>query len=348
MREFTVFTEDVRRNIVSRSNLPFKNYIGQDSAIERILDLVYQGYSNQYHVVPENLMFAGPPSTGKTTLAKMLSETLNTPAVFTDANQVNGGVNNGNIKVPRGVDTVIHLILDAWNKTLHGPLRAKKSGSFKTYEALPMMVFIDEIHGLGRKAADALLKATERNDGILFGKDTVVDCKNITWVGATTDWGKLPPAFRTRFLRVDLESPTYDEVVQIVKLNNQNFDMETCKRIVFYGSLIPREALAFARSVKRYVERFGGTPESCVWACAQREGIDQWGLHRKRIEILTALKESDLNLRNLSAAIGCKGEEVTDHWLPPLLFAKPALVKFNRPDYSITQEGLEELNKRGI
>lgn len=348
MREFTVFPEDVRRRVVSRPNLPFKDYVGQDAAVERMLDLVYQGFSNKYHAVPENLMLAGPPSTGKTTIVKMLVETLRTPAVFTDSNQVNGGVNIGEVRIPRGVDTVIHLILDAWARTLRGPLPALKAGSFSTYTVPPMVVFIDEIHGLGRKAADALLKATERNDGMLFGRDTVMNCKNVTWVGATTDWGKLPPAFRTRFLRIDLESPTYDDVVKIVQLNHQNLDLETCKKIVFYGSLIPRETLAFARSVKRYAERIGSTPDACVWACAQREGIDQWGMHKKRVEILTALKNVSLNLRNLSAAISCEGEEVTDHWLPPLLFSKPSLVKFDQPNYSITQEGLKELHKRGI
>lgn len=348
MREFTLFPAEVRREVVKRKNLPFKNYVGQDSAVEKILDLVYQGYSNKHHIVPENLMLAGPPSTGKTTIVKMLVKALGTPAVITDSNQVNGGVSVGEVKVPRGVDTVIHLILDAWARTIRGPLAALKAGSFYTYVVPPMVVFIDEIHGLGRKAADALLKATERSDGMLFGRDTVMDCKNVTWVGATTDWGKLPPAFRTRFLRVDLEPPTYDEVVQIVQLNNEDLDNKTCKEIVFYGSLIPREALAFARSVKRYAERVGDNPSTCVWACAQREGIDQWGMHKKRIEILTALKNSSLNLRNLSAAVNCAGEEVTEHWLPPLLFSKPALVHFDRPDYSITAEGLKELNKRGI
>lgn len=346
MRKFLVFSEDARRSIVARENLAFKDYVGQTSAVERLLDLVYQGYSNERHAVSENVMLAGPPSTGKTTLVKMFVESLQTPAVFTDSNQINGGVFAGNKKVPRGVDTVMHLMLDAWAKTPFGAFTGKKSGSFTSYEVPPMVVFLDEIHGLGRQTADALLKATERSDAMLFGRDAVMNCKNVTWVGATTDWGKLPPAFRTRFMRIDLEPPTPDEVVHIVKLNYPMLSMETCKKIVFYGSLVPRETLAFARSVQRHASRYGQEVGDCVWDCAQREGIDQWGMHRKRVEILKVLKEANLNLRNLSAAISCEGEEVTKHWLPPLLFTRPPLVKFDSQNYSITQTGLEELAKR--
>jgi Holliday junction resolvasome RuvABC ATP-dependent DNA helicase subunit len=347
MRNFLVFSEDARRSIVAREHLPFKDYVGQVSAVERLLDLVYQGYSNEHHAVSENVMLAGPPSTGKTTLVKMFVESLQIPAVFTDSNQINGGVFAGDKKVPRGVDTVMHLMLDAWSRTPFGVFSGKKTGSFTAYDVPPMVVFLDEIHGLGRQTADALLKATERADAMLFGRDSVMNCKNVTWVGATTDWGKLPPAFRTRFMRIDLEPPTSDEVVHIVKLNYPVLSMETCRKIVFYGSLVPRETLAFARSVQRYAERSGQKTEDCVWECAQREGIDQWGMHKKRLEILKVLKETNLNLRNLSAAISCEGEEVTKHWLPPLLFARPPLVKFDSQNYSITQTGLEELAKRG-
>jgi Holliday junction resolvasome RuvABC ATP-dependent DNA helicase subunit len=349
MREFVLHDERPRRILCSRPATAFKDYVGQDASVERLLDLVYQGFSNQYHIVEENIMLAGPPSTGKTTLAKMLADTLKTPAVFTDANQVNGGVNVGGVKVPGGADTVIHLMLDSWARYIyHRPPQPMKAGSFTIYIAPPTLVFIDEIHGLGRKTADALLKATERNDAMLFGKSEVINCKNITWVGATTDWGRLPSAFRTRFTRIDLEPPTFDEVVQIVKLNNPGFGNETCKKIVFYGSLVPREALAFARSVQRYADRMGKKPSECVWECAQREGIDQWGMRKKRLDILQTLRHAPMNLRNLSVAIACEGEEVVRHWMPPLLFAKPPLVKFDRLNYSITDEGLKELVKRGL
>lgn len=345
---FLVYDEPLRRMLCKRENTVFKNYIGQDGAVERILDLLYQGYSHSEHLVAENVMLAGPPSTGKTTLVKLLCESLMIPVVLTDANQVNSGISLGDKKISSGSDTILHLILDLFART-DQPLQGVMAGSFAVYTAPVMAIFVDEIHGLKRKTADALLKATERNDGMLFGKDCVVDCRNVLFIGATTSWGKLHSAFTTRFLRVDLISPTEDEVTKIVKINNPDFSDELCDEVVFYGSLVPREALAFARSIRRHAERSGDRLTNCVWACAQREGIDQWGMRRQRVQILQALKNSPngLNLRNICAAISCESEEVVTHWLPPLLFSKPPMVAYDGSVYSLTDFGESELIKRG-
>jgi Holliday junction resolvasome RuvABC ATP-dependent DNA helicase subunit len=295
-------------------------------------------------------MLAGPPSAGKTHIVKVLATEIGTPLVTTDAYQLNAGVNIAGKAIAGGPDTLIHLIHDAWAKSVHGPLDGVQHGSFAYYELPAMQVFIDEIHGLRRKCADALLKATERADAKLFGKNSVMDCRNVLWIGATTDWGKLPPAFRTRFMRVDLFPPTADEVAQIVKLNNRDWDDALCEQVVFYGSTVPREALAFARSVRRYSDRLGQPPHACVMGAAKREGIDQWGMRKQRLNILVALNANPagLILRSLSAAVGMAPDEVVNHWLPGLMFANPPLVYSDRTGYHITADGKAELVKRGI
>jgi Holliday junction resolvasome RuvABC ATP-dependent DNA helicase subunit len=346
---FYVFGDaSARRAACTRCITPFNDYVGQDGAVERLLDLAYQAYSNPYHLVEENVMLAGPPSTGKTTVVKMLVKMLGTPSVITNSNQVSAGISIAGNNVSGGPDTIIHLILDAWAKE-RKPLSGVQAGNFAVYELPPMTVFIDEIHGLKRKTADALLQATERADGMLFGRDAVMDCKKVLWIGATTDWGKLPPAFRTRFMRIDLEPPTPEDVARIVS-NNTKWDINTSRKIVFYGSIVPREALAFARTVERYAKRAGGHPADCIWACAQREGIDQWGMKRQRVDILKVLasNQSGLILRNLSSAINCESDEVVKYWLPPLLFSKPPLVMVERGAYLLTETGRSELSKRGF
>lgn len=345
MKQFVVSDEAFRRAACNRLLTPFRKCVGQDAAVEKLLDLAYQGFSDPYHAVPENVMLAGPPSTGKTTLVKWLVKMLDTPAVFTDSTQLNSGVNFADKKIPGGPDTAIHLILDAWARTQY-PLQAKQAGSFAVYQLPPMTVFIDEIHGIKRKTADSLLKATERADGMLFGSKAVMNCKKVLFVGATTDWGKLPPAFRSRFNRVDLQPPTQDEVAQIVFNHNSDWDVNVCKKVVFFAGCVPREALAFARNVRRHRERTGENIETAVKTCAQREGIDQWGLHRQRLDLLKTLNKGDKILRDLGIALHCEGEEVVKHWLPPLL--NQGWVYNDQGTYSLTETGKHELRKRDI
>lgn len=347
--QFMVLPEGLRRAVCDRTVSQWKTYIGQDAAVERLLDIQYQALSNPEHLVPENIMLAGPPSAGKTHLVKVLASGISTPLVTTDAYQLNAGVNINGKAVAGGPDTLIHLIHEAWAKTCYGPLEGYKAGNFAMYHLPPMMVFIDEIHGLRRNTADALLKATERGDGQLFGKNCVMDCKKVLFIGATTDWGKLPPAFRTRFQRIDLYPPAPEEVAKIVKLNNPEWGDEMCRKVVFYGSTVPREALAFARSVKRFADRKGVPAQDCIWEAAQREGIDQWGMRKQRVDILRALSlaPDGLILRSLSAAVNLEPDEVVKHWLPGLMFFKPPLVRNERSRYFITDAGVAELRKRG-
>ncbi len=346
---FMTLNEECKQVYLQRNLSPFRDYIGQDAAISKLADYVYQAYSDPYHVCRENIMLVGPPSAGKTACAERFGKWLGSaiPKILTDANQVNGGVQVGDRVFRGGADTLIYLML-AGTAQQDEPVPAQMVGALRLYKLLPTVVFIDEIHGLARKTADSLLKATERSDGMLFGKDSVVDCKNVTWIGATTDWGKLPPAFRSRFSagRIDLLPLTPTQVAQVVQVNMQ-WDMAVCVEVVKYAGLVPREVLGFARAVQRYAERSSRPPQKCVWEVAQREGIDQFGMRRQRLAILTALQSAPagLLLRQLAQAIGVQPEELTQEWLPPMLTG--GLVEYDTR-YYLSDKGRAELVKRGL
>ena len=346
--EFCVFSEEVRRVTATREYSNFANYVGQDDAVEQLLDLVYSALSDKYHRVAENVMFAGPPSTGKTYLSTLLANSIGTPILITDASQINAGVTFADKRIAGGPDTLAHLIQMLW-ASKGRPLQGVPAGSFKLFHVPPMIIFIDETHGLTRKSTDALLKATERADGKLFCRNSVLDCSNVLFIGATTSWGKLHPAFQTRFRRIDLVAPTAGEVAKIVQMNTK-WDLETCKKVVFYGSSVPREALGFARTIERFAKRAGKPVGECVAECAKREGIDQWGMKRQRIDILKSLSTAPdgLILRNLSSSVNMEGDEVAKHWLPPLMFNKPSLVMEDGGRYLITEAGMGELRKRNL
>lgn len=341
--KFGVMPEESRRKFVDRrinNWSPFSKIIGQDSAVDALADLCFKGLGNDEHCVSESVVLVGPPSTGKTTIVKVMAEVLNITAVITDATQL------------RNADSVIDAILMGWSK-VGVMLKADWDRDGVKMMSVPStIILVDEIHALTRQAQDGLLKATERSDGMLFGSGYVLDCRKVFWVGATTDWGKLCPAFRTRFRRIDLVPPTFDQVVQMVR-QVMRFDELTAREVVKFGGTVPRECFAFARAVVDAANRGGISIKSGIDEVARREQIDSYGMRIQRLRILQALKsagDSGCLLRTLVVASGCLQEELLGYWLPPLLVAPPGespLVSYDTK-YYITSSGLAELAKRGM
>ena len=81
----------------------------------------------------------------------------------------------------------------------------------------PMLVFIDEVHQLSARVQDTLLPVLEADDRMLRGSRVIIDARDVSFVIATTDWGKLRDAFRSRVRHVMLEPYNTDEVVQMLR-----------------------------------------------------------------------------------------------------------------------------------
>lgn len=343
MYNFGPMNEQSRRMAVDR-NLNqwslFNKIIGQDAAVDALADLCFKGLGNLDHAVCESVVLVGPPSTGKTTIVKVTGQILNTTTCISDATQLNSA------------EDVVDAILSAWAQEGKVLPPSREYDGVQFIELPAMSMLIDEIHALPRKAQEALLKATERNDGMLFSKNYVLDCRKMFWIGATTDWGKLIPAFRTRFRRIDLVAPTFE---QVVKMAQQVFrwDVGTARQIVKFGGMIPREVFSFGRAVQDASNRGGIDINAAVQLVAKREGIDAHGMRRQRLAILMALKaagEGGCLLRSLVFASGCQQEELLGHWLPPMQIAPPGQMPQVLFDgrYYITPSGMSELVKRGL
>lgn len=318
----------------------FNRIIGQDAAIDALADLTYKGLGEPDHCIPESVVLVGPPSTGKTTVVKTVAEILNIVSVITDANQL------------PSAESVVDAVLMAWGRAGHLLVPEWERDGVKMIRLPSTLIMVDEIHTLTRKAQEALLKATERSDGMLFCKGYVLDCRRVFWVGATTDWGKLIPAFRTRFRRIDLVPPTFDQVVLMVQ-NVMGWEKALSQQVVKFGGLVPRECFAFARAVKDAASRGGLSIVQGIGEVAAREQIDAHGMRVQRLRVLLALKaagDDGCLLRTLVMASGCQQEELLGHWLPPMLTAPPGelpLVMFDGR-YYITPTGVGELSKRGL
>ena len=338
--DFPVYGEKMRRFMVDRrinAHCALARVIGQERAVELVADACYSGFERPDHFVEKSLIFVGGASTGKTHLATAMADTLDVVRVITEAQQI------------KNADNLAHLVLEAWARYMVPLEPAEEYGKTKLYRPDTTLIFIDEIHGLTDDAQTGLLKATERSDGMLFGKNRVIDLRKAIWIGATTNWGKLLPAFQTRFVRVQLFPYHAHEVAQIVH-KKKRWEMRLCERIVFFGGLVPRETFQFAGLVEDAAKRRGQTMLEVVEEVAAREGIDKFGMRIQRLMILRALqgKEDGMLLRHLVGATGLDSDELLDYWLPAMLIAPPGekpLVAYDKK-YFITERGEEELRKR--
>ena len=133
----------------------------------------------------------GPPGTGKTTLAKIISETTNSD--FYQLNAVSAGV-----KEVRGVIGTAKINKENYNKRT--------------------ILFIDEIHRFNKAQQDALLSAVESGLIILIGATT----ENPSF--------EVIPALRSRARVYVLEELTKSDLEGIVKFAIENDDfLKECK-----------------------------------------------------------------------------------------------------------------------
>ena len=92
-----------------------------------------------------------------------------------------------------------------------------RQGGQAVLRSPPMLVFIDEVHQLSARVQDTLLPVLEADDRTLRGSRVIIDARDVSFVIATTDWGKLREAFRSRVRAVMLEPYNTDEVAQMLR-----------------------------------------------------------------------------------------------------------------------------------
>jgi Holliday junction resolvasome RuvABC ATP-dependent DNA helicase subunit len=231
-----------------------------------------------------------------------------------------------------------------------------------------MIVFFDEAHALPTKMmTGGLLNAMEPDDGLMVVKQgrtstVVVDCKNLCWVGATTEKGKLFDAFANR-LGTDIEwrSASSKIVAKIVAqkmmsryLDGEIMDVvpdEACALAARYRR-VPREAINFAVKMAQQQSMFpSDTWEEAADQVAQDMGLDEWGFSEKQIAILSAVGQRPMAEKRLALVAKCRSEQVERYELPMLMDytnGGPLVVPIPGRGMCITHAGLRELEKRGI
>jgi Holliday junction resolvasome RuvABC ATP-dependent DNA helicase subunit len=341
---FLVPSLDARRNFIQSGQCNLNSFIGNEEAIRRLSRAVFSAIGKEDHCCSDySFALCGPPSTGKTYLAKLFAKTLSIPFVVIE---------------PQTVKKVDDIFFETQKAiTEHYQKLGLNFELFdfgdKVYCPPPCVVFIDEVHNLKSNVVQGLLKATEPNDRLMITEEgSTIHTNNICWVIATTDRGDLFDAFDTRFQKVFLRLYSKKEISKIINSNNPDWSEEICDIVSNYNSQVPREAIAFAKDMR--VEREMNPRD---WKCvaesvARDHGIDEFGMSQVRVDILKALGQSPMSASQLPFVAHVKEDELRKYIMPPLLSRTPdqaiPMVTVSTKGYTITIAGIDELNKRGI
>jgi holliday junction DNA helicase RuvB len=279
------------------------DFVGQADVKER-LSIVLEAARKREQAV-DHLLFAGPPGLGKTTLAGIVATEMG----------ANFRVTSGPALVRTGDVAAILTDLQPGD-----------------------ILFIDEIHRLGRAVEEVLYPAMEDFKlDLVIGKGPTarsirLDLPRFTLVGATTRTGLVTGPLRDRFgfvARLDHYRPEELEAIvrRSARLLGVELTPEGATEIAKRSRGTPRLAIRLLRRVRDFVEVRGA---GVVTVEAAREGlecfgVDILGLDRVDRMILETLCESfagrPIGLSTLAVSVGEETETIEDAYEPFLLKA---------------------------
>lgn len=183
----------------------FRGFVGNEPAVEALsIQLLYAETTGGHTLRPIGLF--GPKSTGKTELARRVAKALSVPELFLSETSL-GNIDQLAKRMQRRATEAGHPM------RTHGV-----EGGLTILRCSPMVVFIDEVHQLSTRVQDALLPVFESDDRMLRGSRVIIDARDVSFIVATTDWGKLREAFRSRVRPISLRAYTAREVSTMLRL----------------------------------------------------------------------------------------------------------------------------------
>ena len=288
------------------------DFIGQDALKKRILIML--NAAKQRKETLDHLLFAGPPGLGKTTLARIVANHLNTNLYITS-----GPV------LERSGD-------------LAAMLTRLEEGD---------VLFIDEIHRLAKNIEEILYPAMEefRIDIILgqgpSARSVSLDIQPFTLVAATTRTSLITGPLRDRFgLAERLDYYTTEELGKIVSRAGKVLDIEITPEATTEIGNCSRGTPRIANRLLRRVRDFAETQapgKSLDQKLAKQGlevfGIDDIGLDKVDIKILETIcvqyKGGPVGLGTLAIAVG-EPSETVEYVYEPFLIQQGLLMRTPR------------------
>jgi Holliday junction resolvasome RuvABC ATP-dependent DNA helicase subunit len=138
---------------------------------------------------------------------------------------------------------------------------------------------------------------------------------DVTFVFATTDFGSLDRALRSRLERIDLDAYTLEQVAQMVEAAHPGWPSPVYAQLATAGKRVPRIALARARDLQRWTDTFPSeTPEELATRLLQTLGIDRLGISKQDRQLLRLLAEerSPRGVAYLASRLALSGDDIVD------------------------------------
>jgi Holliday junction DNA helicase RuvB len=278
-----------------------EEYIGQEN-IKKRLKLAINASKIRKEAL-DHVLLVGPPGLGKTTLAHIISNEM---------------------------ETNIHIT--------SGPILEKQGDVAAILSNLEYgdILFIDEIHRMNKSVEEILYTAMEDFQiDILIGKGPSarsirIDLQPFTLVGATTRSGLLSSPLRNRFgLIMELDFYTVEELSLIIKrastVLNVEIDEDAAQLLAKRSRGTPRIALRLLRRVRDMstVTEKKKIDVMMVEEIMELLGIDNEGLDEVDRKILTTIIEvyqgGPVGLKSLAASVGLSEDSISEVYEPYLL-----------------------------
>jgi hypothetical protein len=190
----------------------FDQFIGNEKVIKYIQSMVKTGH------IPTALMFSGPTGVGKTTLARLISKSLD------------GDLMEVNASDDTGVDKARSIAEDSMHKPLFGKYR---------------IILLDEAHQLSKQAQNALLKHVE-------------DAPSSTiWILCTTEPNKIIPTLRGRCLSFQFGGLNAEDTRTLVRRGLEFLGKASVKEDELVKTLV-HEGVSAPRTILMALERYLG------------------------------------------------------------------------------------------
>lgn len=303
----------------------FADYVGQEH-LKQNLQLAIAAAKKRGEPVDHVLLY-GPPGLGKTTMATVIANEM-----------------GSNIRVTAGPAIE----------------RAGDLASILTNLADGDILFIDEIHRLGRTVEEVLYSAMEDFKlDIVIGKGPAarsvrLDLPKFTVIGATTRAGALAGPLRDRFgLHHRLEFYKPDEIQKIItraaNLLGSKIDPAAAAILAERSRLTPRIANRLLKRVRDYADINGdGIIDTGITASALKLlEVDELGLDPADRRLLRSMLEhyghNPVGLTTIAALTGDETSTIEDFHEPYLM--QVGLIERTPRGRKVTQKAAKHLGK---